>query len=547
MLTNQDPSPHLHPRLIYITLRAARLLTLGTLYYAWKFHKQPFPMPRQITAQCGSSLVPRDHLVFQFLNCILKMFKRRALHILKTTGIRSFFVVMNSKQASQLFPATAATLESFDFVQFFDKIQHHNHSTDDISKQLPPCPTEHPFNFSWHSTPLNYYHTSPPTFVVDDTIDNANWCGPSLSTAIDEYDINEDKQNSLNDWAASNPDLTTSDRVTRPATSNTRFQNSKKNRFHRLMSHARGQASFMDSTARLQATCKSAFAVAQRAAADAAYAATEVQSLVTNLQLFAAKCSCILAAQHAAAAAHILAQAAVAAANPSTGLLPRIFSIIDKCAKYHIEVLVTNGWDLSKKGVPKIGFHLKQLPTSNPDRPFALTCKLGIIEHDTAYSSRTVRKAEDSEDTQPALYGSFSLPLAKLIISHAITNSYVSIGELVLKLREGIPQGAKFSSILANLFLADFEDDFMSTFYRPTQKNLDAIRRLGSLLSKQPLLTELASQVGRTHQLPSHLDTELASRVPPSYTAYGTPLDTLASSARDFIEPSPSTSTAAPS
>ena len=274
----------------------------------------------------------------------------------------------------------------------------------------------------------------------------------------------------MNDWAASNPDLTTSDRVTRPATSNTRFQNSKKNRFHRLMSHARGQASFMDSTARLQATCKSAFAVAQRAAADAAYAATEVQSLVTNLQLFAAKCSCILAAQHAAAAAHFLAQAAVAAANPSTGLLPRIFSIIDKCAKYHIEVLVKNGWDLSKKGVPKIGFHLKQLPTSNPDRPFALTCKLGIIEHDTAYSSRTVRKAEDAEDTQPALYGSFSLPLAKLIISHAITNSNVSIGELVLKLREGIPQGAKFSSILANLFVADFEDDFMSTFYRPIQK-----------------------------------------------------------------------------
>ena len=105
-----------------------------------------------------------------------------------------------------------------------------------------------------------------------------------------------------------------------------------------------------------------------------------------------------------------------------------------------------------------------------PDRPFALTCKLGIIEHDKAYSSRTVRKAEDAEDTQPALYGSFSLPLAKLIISHAITNSYVSIGELVLKLREGIPQGAKFSSILANLFLADFEDDFMSTFYRPIQK-----------------------------------------------------------------------------
>lgn len=281
-------------------------------------------MPRQITAQCGSSMVPRDHLVFEFLKCILGKFKQRALHILRSTGMRTFFVVLNSKQATQLLPTTAATLESFDFVQFFDKIKHHNiHSYHD--HHTPPAPSERLFTFSWNGTPLNYYHTTIPSSLINESSATAGCSDRIVSTALDDIDIHNDEQNAMNQWSASNFALTTSDRIERPATSNTALKNPVLNRLQRIMLHARGITPFLHSTAKLQAARDSATTIAYQAVYDAACAAEHAQSSVTNLERAAANYSGSLVAQHAAAAAYILAQAATAAASPSLASFQKYF------------------------------------------------------------------------------------------------------------------------------------------------------------------------------------------------------------------------------
>ena len=69
-----------------------------------------------------------------------------------------------------------------------------------------------------------------------------------------------------------------------------------------------------------------------------------------------------------------------------------------------------------------------------------------------------------------------SVARVKLLLTHAITQNFVNIGSVVMKLDAGIPQGAQFSSLLADLYLIDFEDEFNALFYRPVLHNLGIIK-----------------------------------------------------------------------
>ena len=188
--------------------------------------------------------------------------------------------MQNSKHAAELLPTQAATLESKDFVQFSDKIQHHDDTTECIPVQSSPSAApvcvKPPFDFSVHGYPLYYYSPLRSTSIIDAVTKKSGWSHAPLVDAIRDHDI----CSAIDTWATSEPGITT------PSVIVAKLQSKSSSSFHEickrhaknLLDYGRGKVSITCSKDRVKSA-----AVIRIAAGIAALRATEASLFVLQI------------------------------------------------------------------------------------------------------------------------------------------------------------------------------------------------------------------------------------------------------------------------
>jgi len=523
-----------HPFIKILTDAAIKEFTLATMYESWKMHKE-WPKPRPICSCVKSIFIQRNDLVFCIIKCFDQEFQRRQLSIQDQTYVKTYFVVLNSAQAVSILPPHAAMLESYDVVKFFDHLRHH----DDASKTrnedgtfadfgppvLPTIPTNI-FDFSIGKGAIHSnYFTTPATFHPSLGQKNrimeyhSQWTIKHLHDAVSLFEIDEDKAKWLD--AAVPIDRPTKDaeyaKKQESAKGRSRMARAGADRLNRMKMHFANIRDFHAD--KIEAKLKGALAAAE-CAYYAALAARHAQvyanaaNILTKILAWqAAGYSAALVSQHAACAAYFCAMVAHKAVFPSLGLVPRIFSIIDKSVAFFVNNLTILGdWKASDRPAVQIRTWTKE-PTA----------KLGKLRFGNAFTCNKRAYGFKAE---------FSIPHVKRLIEHAITNNLVAVGGLVYSMIRGIFQGGRWSSIFAKLFLCDFEDDYMSQFYLKILQNNKRIEKIranltdmklcadarkfadmlkyakGSTATKLPIQVEIVSYI-----LPSNFDASLLERV----------------------------------
>ena len=176
-IIEKHPSPHLHPTISATTKHMEETKILGTVYHGHKFHKLG---TRQITSQDNSVTQQRNEMTFDIAQLFESTFNEMQAHVFSSTTVRGSFVVRNSAEGSAIRPATAAFIESLDFVKFFDQIKHGKHA------QLPlfRTSTASHYAYSLLNRASCYYQ---PDHYASKYIDSYGWRETDLTAAISGF------------------------------------------------------------------------------------------------------------------------------------------------------------------------------------------------------------------------------------------------------------------------------------------------------------------------------------------------------------------------
>ena len=466
-IIEKHPSPHLHPTISATTKHMEETKILGTVYHGHKFHKLG---TRQITSQDNSVTQQRNEMTFDIAQLFESTFNEMQAHVFSSTTVRGSFVVRNSAEGSAIRPATAAFIESLDFVKFFDQIKHGKHA------QLPlfRTSTASHYAYSLLNRASCYYQ---PDHYASKYIDSYGWRETDLTAAISGFDIEATYQ----EWLQpAGPDRNEAAEKRRHAAEpSDGHQQWRYARTFRVLQQLRSGDAIVPGTPII---VRQASANASRMATIAATAATDYSAFTRQMVLrfisMAAIYSAALVARHAATASNIFAASAANTSKLGAGLIQHIHSILNKCVHFYVGKLkLTGNWDEDKQ--PAI--FIKTHPTREGIRT---TCKFGI-SNNTKFA---VHFTKPNKDCSKSITACISIAHVKRLITQAILSNPISVGEAVWSTIKGIPQGGKWSSLIASLFLADPEDDYMATFYRPIMAlNAQAIRLENTMRLQAPL------------------------------------------------------------
>jgi hypothetical protein len=242
-----------------------------------------------------------------------------------------------------------------------------------------------------------------------------------------------------------------------------------------------------------------ASAIATLAASVAAGYSAFTHQMTLRFTSVAAIYPAALVSRHAAAASNIMVASAATASKLGAGLIQHMRSILNKCVQFFVGKLkltgaVFGGWDEDSQ--PAVFF--KVHPARNGTRT---TCKFGISNNTT----HAVRFTRPNKGCAASIAACVSIAHVKRLITQAILSNPISVGEAVWLTIKGIPQGGKWSSLIASLFLSDPEGDYMATYYRPIMLLNAKAARLEHLMTQQEAL--FAAALEFLQETPSHCAT----------------------------------------